>query len=151
MTTTITPQQNKRLHTLLTVCNLTDADDKKALVRAYSHQRTESSRELTMAEAEALIAHLAITESQLLPTKRTQTFTVLPGDAQRKKIISLAHEMRWKLPDGRADMARINDWCRQKSYLKKGLNAYTEPELPKLVSQFEIVYQSYIDSLTKGK
>jgi hypothetical protein len=34
---------------------------------------------------------------------------------------------------------RLNNWCKQYGYKRKGLNSYTHAELPKLIAQFEAV------------
>ena len=142
-----TPQQNTRLHQLLTTCRL--MDDKADLVRAYTGSRTGSSSEMTEAECRALIQHLELIEVQMPRPRHPEQED--PADRQRKKIISMAHEMRWTLPGGRADMARIQRWCLEKSYGHKRLNDFTLEELPRLVSQFKIVYEKHLADLAAGR
>ena len=64
----------------------------------------------------------------------------------RKKLIHLAKEMGYT-KDGKADMDKINAWCLHYGYGKKELNKYAYNELPKLLSQFEKVYEYYIKNL----
>jgi len=60
--------------------------------------------------------------------------------------------MGWQLPPDntgrrRVDMKRVDGWCVSFSYLKKKLDNYTYEELPKLVSQFELVYTDYLNKI----
>lgn len=144
-----TLEQNKRLHTLLTSTGL--SDDKRDLVSAYSTGRTTSSAELTEDECRQLILHLEAIEKEQLKFRQPVAPVVDEADKMRKKIIAKAHEMRWEVAGGKADMARINNWCRTKGYGLKPLNAYTLAELPRLVSQFDIVYQKFLADMATGK
>lgn len=62
-------------------------------------------------------------------------------DKMRKRILSMAHELGWRTPDHKVDVARVDRWCRDYGYLKKGFNDHARFELPKLVSQFEQMYE----------
>lgn len=64
----------------------------------------------------------------------------------RRKIIALFRKMGCEKGD-KADMDRIYRWVQRHGYKKKPLNSYTAQELPKLVSQVERVYQSYIQAV----
>jgi len=115
-------------------------DEKESIVSAFTAGRTKSVRAMTFHEAKALISHLkSMDEKENSSTK------------MRNKILTLAHEMGWqkRTPSGvtMIDMNHVNNWMRSKSYLKKELDEYTYNELPKLVSQFEEVYRTYIKSL----
>lgn len=141
-----TLHQNHHLHRLLAEANLTA--EKAALATEFSQGRTARSSELTMAECQALIRHLenGLGLAAPAPTPEQQAAT----DRMRRKIISLAHDMRWHEPGTqRADMARVNGWCQARGFGKKQLNQYTLDELRKLVSQFKIVHKKYMDELAK--
>lgn len=143
---TITPPQNRRLHRLLNDAGIV-GDDKRALVLAFTETRTGSSRELLMGEAQQLIRHLEerLGLAATAPTPEQEE----ASDKMRRKILSLAHEMRWELPGGKVDMDRVNGWCQARGFGKKALNAYTHDELTKLVSQFKIMYKSHLEALNK--
>lgn len=143
---TITPPQNRRLHQLLPQAGMT-AEDKKALVKEFTNGRSDSSRELLMAEAQRLIQHLEASLG-LVATAPTAAHEEA-SDQMRRKILSLAHEMRWELPSGKVDMGRVNGWCQARGFGKKVLNEYSHPELQKLVSQFKIMYSKYLKELQK--
>lgn len=130
------PIKNKCLHSLLSQKGL--MDHKRELVMSFSGGRTEHSRDMNDVEANEMIRYL-----------RSQTD---PADKMRKKIISMAHEMNWHSDSHwngtqKVDMQRLNDWCVKYGFGKKKLNDYSYKELPRLVTQFEHVYLSYIKSL----
>jgi len=133
----ILPWQNKRLHQLLTETGL--AEEKKALVLQYSSIDSESSKDLLVNEANSLIKHL----ENMVPKKAD------PGDVQRKKIISFAHKMGWKLENDRVDMARLDNWCKHYGRYHKKLNDHTLQELPYLVTQIEEVYDTFMKGVRK--
>lgn len=104
--------------------------------------RTTSTRELDIEEATCLIKHL----KSLDPDEKS-------ADKMRKKIIRMAHEMHWQAPqppeggNRKADMKRIDNWCRLYGYKHKSLDNYTYAELPTLVSQFEKMYNEFLSKL----
>jgi hypothetical protein len=107
--------------------------------------RTESSGKLFYHEAADLI-------KQLQAMQGKQEFAIKEGDNQRKKIIAIAYNMGWEIPNPnggkpKADMKRINDWCVKFGFGKKKLNEYTVQELPKLVSVFEKVYKEFLNGI----
>lgn len=129
-----TLQQYKKIHALMTPWH---KQNKKEIILGITNDRTDSTKELTQPEVDALIKHLQSQEKK--PD---------PCDVMRKKIISIAWQMNWTYQkDGKtkADIIRINKWCEQSSYLKKKLNDYKYKELPKLLSQFQIVYKDYLN------
>ena len=99
----------------------------------YSNGRTGHISELNQAEAKALIDSLI-----QAPSRQGNA-----SERMRKKIISLAHQMGWQVA-GKADMERIDNWCKKYGYLGKGLNAYKYNELPRLVRQMETVFETYL-------
>lgn len=115
-------------------------EDKTVMVQGFSGGRCTSSKDLTYEEATALLKHLA---------------TMQPVDDRltkmQNKIFHYAHEMRWTKLNRQAkvvaDVKRIDQWMVKYSYLKKKMNRYTYEELPRLVSQFEQVYKSFLSNL----
>jgi hypothetical protein len=88
-----------------------DKEMKVEIVPGFSDGRTTTSKELTMAEARAMIQRLN---------------TLRSGEAAAgkmwNKIIYLSHEMRWIIPahpKPKADMPRITGWCKRYGYLHK--------------------------------
>lgn len=110
---------------------------KAVMVAGFSDGRCTSSKDLYSNEARDMLLHLE---------------TLKPVDHSRNKMIGkilyYAHEMGWTKTnrDNKvvADGKRVDNWMLSHSYLKKKLNQYTYNELPKLVSQFEQVYKSFL-------
>lgn len=106
---------------------------KDALIQGFTDGRTESRKDMWRDEAAALIKYL----KSIDPDEAS-------AEKMRRYIISMARSMKWLLPGNKADMPRIDNWCKAYGYLHKGLNAYTLQELPRLVTQFQAVYKSHL-------
>jgi len=131
-------KQLRAIHSLLGDNGL--RDEKDSIVNAFTGGRTKHSREMTSAEAAALIGHLkSLDQTEARSTK------------MRNKILSMAHEMDWRVATGSGvrivDMDRINNWCAKYGHKHKPLDDYTYSELPRLVSQFEEVYKSHLKAV----
>jgi hypothetical protein len=112
-------------------------EEKESIVSAFTAGKTTSVRAMKFGEAAALIEHL-----------KGMDHEDSAGDKMKKKILSMAHEMGWRIKGTeKIDMDHVNNWCKSFSYLKKSLDEYTYKELPKLVTQFEEVYKSYLRSV----
>lgn len=120
----------RQFNALLTTLGM--QDEKRYLIAEASAGRTSSTKELTLPEMDGLIAQL----NSLTPK------TVKPGDKQRKRIISMAHELGWR-NTGKADMPRINEWCISTGQYKKPLMEHSVEELSNLVAQFTKMYNAY--------
>ncbi len=73
---------------------------------------------------------------------------------QRRKIISLLRGIGFTTFDTKrggtiADMPRIHKYVEEVGYLHKNMNAYTSAELPKLVTQIEIIHNKEIKNFNK--
>lgn len=144
-------QLNKQLHSLLSKNGL--MGQKAALVQGFTKGRTEHSSEMLQYEAIEMVQYL----KGLQPANQTKKPAAKITNAQkanrmRRKIIAMAHAMGWSLehPMSKelvADMQRINGWCVQYGYLHKALNSYTLEELPKLITQFETIYKSFLKAI----
>jgi len=140
----ITSTQNKLLHALLAQANLTA--QKANLIHGTTNGRTEKSSELSNFEANELIRYLRTK----LPQLSTNGLDA-KADKMRKKILSLAWQMNWTYTNTKraivCDIKRVDTWCEKYGYLHKPLNEYTYQELPRLLTQFEAVYNSYINAI----
>lgn len=114
-----------------------DKETKELMVLNYSNGRTNTTKELTYAEADLMIRNL----------NREISYEGSPGDKMRNKILSLGHEMYWQKKGRKIDMDRINGWCVKYGYLHKPLDDYTDNELPELVTQFEKVYKDFLKGI----
>jgi hypothetical protein len=143
---------NKQLHALLAQTDL--MANKGLLVGSFTNGRSESSKDMNDYEAIGLITHL-----KGLKSKQDASLRKVEHDranAMRKKIIALAHQMGWRkeivnnkllIINYKVDMKHINEWCVKYGYLHKGLNSYTVGELPKLVTQFDNLYKSFLKAI----
>jgi len=124
------PNQNvfRRLMAVLTEHG--QQGNRHELCQWASGGRTKSSKELTDQEALAVINRLE---------ERTMNM--------RRKLISMCYDVLWVTADGRADVARLDQWCRQYGRHKKGLNECTAAELQVLITQFGILRSKLLSSL----
>nr|WP_067054106.1 hypothetical protein [Mucilaginibacter sp. L294] len=131
-----TPAQNSTIGYLISRLRL-DPDTKEELIYTHTDGRTTSIRALYKHEAIKVIQSLTSGESA--PQS--------PANKMRRKVLSMAHELGWKIPDGKIDMERINAWCNKYGHVKRNLDKYTENELPELVTQFERAYFTHIKNV----
>lgn len=122
-------------------------EHKAEMVKGYSAEGHESSRDLTEAEALQLLADL----------NRNQAKTARQDDERQKMIrhlFAMAHEMGWirtvtHVEGGqlkpRKDYTDLHKWVEKYGYLKKHLNRYSYQELPKLVTQFKSLYMDWLN------
>ena len=135
----IAPWQNRHLHKLINLAKI-DAEMKAALVQGATSNRATSTKDLTFDEAGQLIKHLEGATTTFGTEKGNQA-----AQNMRAKLLSMAHEVRWEDPaTGKVDMARVNAWCQKTGGGHKELNAYSEAELNKLVSQFRIFRDNFL-------
>lgn len=129
--TDIKTQYIRRVHAALAAKGM--MDDKMDLVKQFTNGRATSTKDMRVGELHSLIDHLNGKES---PSAA--------GDKMRKHIISMAHQMGWELPNGRADMPRIDAWCVKYGKYHRPLNEHNNAELQEIVTQFNIAYQQHI-------
>jgi len=115
--------------------------ERHELIADFTDDRKTSLKELTAWEFNEFLNWL----NRTYPTREDAVKNNL--NLQRRKIIALFRKMGW-IEKGKADMERIYAWTLQYGYLKKPLNDYTSAEVPKLVSQVEIIYKKFIEDQT---
>lgn len=125
------------VQTLFSKCAL--RAQKANIVRSFSDGRTEHITELDDDEVRRLIGYLRYTARDA-----ARTPTQISEDKMKRKIISMAHELRWRNADGKIDMKSLNGWCVKYGYLHKRLDDYSNAELPRLVQQFEVMYRNFL-------
>ncbi|RTL47238.1 MAG: hypothetical protein EKK39_14815 [Sphingobacteriales bacterium] len=129
----ITQQQRACIYAMMNKLHI-KGETKEIITLGFTQQRTTHISEMTKTEAAALIQHL----KDIDPEEQR-------ANKMRRKIISMAHEMHWHNKYGKADIQRIDNWCKAYGYKHKSLNNYTYKELPALVTQFEQVYLSFLN------
>ena len=144
----ITPNQLKAFNAILTKHGLMDT--KAGLVRHLSKGRASSSKDLFSEEVQPWIDAM----------NKAQPEQEDPRQKMVNSIIAMAREMgvikrRTVNKNGRlkaeSDYAEFKLWMNSKSYLKKELNEYTYGELPKLVSQYKAIFDSWLGQRKKRK
>lgn len=129
----MTEKQKKYVRQLLNREGIAFMEEELCL--EFSSGITKALGHLSQHQTQALIAHLR------------EGAPKTPKQKMVGKILSMAHEMRWELPNGKVDMDRLNAWCIKYNPHKKPLNAFTEAELPSVVSVFERMYKGYLKAL----
>ncbi|MBS1641565.1 MAG: hypothetical protein JSR11_03720 [Bacteroidetes bacterium] len=138
----INSKQKSAVYALLNKTGL--IAQKEIIVSGFSNGRTTHISNLASVEISELIKYL-----------KTQDPDEKKAEQMRRKIIAIARSMGWQqqVVDGagklilKADMKRIDNWCLNFGYLHKKLNQYLYNELPKLVSQIEMIQKNYLKKL----
>lgn len=119
--------------------------DYKDKVAEFTEGRTESLTDLSDGEYKEMMLRLV----RLNEPHRKQ-FTPPSGDAQRKKIIAVARDMRWDVRGKEVMMQRIDDFMLNRTKYRKKLNELTVDELNKVCYIFENeVKSSFLKGLNK--
>lgn len=116
---------------------------KAEMVSSYTNGRSESSKDMTMEEANEMLQ--ALNGHQPDEEKK---------DKMIKHLIAMAHEIGWITEQAvvngqgevgkKKDYSRLHAWVEKYGYLKKKLNQYKFHELPTLVTAFKNVYQGWL-------
>jgi hypothetical protein len=136
---TITPAQLRCIGAITGKMNISK-DDKAVMVKGFTNGRAESSKDLLYDEAVEMIKHLKANDPE---EKKCQPM--------RNKILYYAYLIGWtkKSKQGKTvtDVQRVDQWMQRYSYLKKKLYSYHYNELPKLVTQFEYMYNDILKKM----
>lgn len=131
------------IRTLLAKAGLAEKEDKEALVMQFTNSRTSSISSMESKEALVMILHLKTSLGQVKYKPASDRCQPM-----KNKIISMAHEMGWRIPGStKIDMEKLNNWCEKRGMYHKKLDKHTYEELPALVTQFEAVYRSFLRGL----
>lgn len=126
----VTTPQLTKIHTLLGQLGIMDR--KPEIVYGFTNGRTESSRDLTLMEAKALIEHLMGSQ------ERT---TVI------RRIWHLAYEMEIIVPgdhnENAMNAAKLDAFCEQRGTVKKAISAQSLKEVKRTAKQFEAMYAKH--------
>jgi len=132
----MTAKQIGMIRALLAKADLTA--HKEDLAFGYSNGRSEHLSDLDQKETEALAKYL----------NRYLGLDGNPADKQRRKILSIAHELHWEIPgSNRIDMRRVNDWCMKHTGAKKPLNDLNLSELNKAVTGISNYYSAFLKGI----
>lgn len=129
-------KQNSRLHALISKVGI-DKETKAEMVFKYTNGKHTSSADMTFSQREQMINDLQRIANQMPMSVAEQS-----ANQQRRKLFALCHEIGWELPNGKVDEDRLEKWILKYGHQNtkgKRLKDYTGKELPKLVTQFELV------------
>lgn len=115
--------------------------DYKDKVAEFTEGRTDSLSILT--DAEVLQLESELKKFNALP----KDWQPQPGNEQRRKMIAIAREMRWDMPNKSALMLSIDYWCLNRTKYKKKLNDLTPDELNKVLHIFEKVKIDFLKNV----
>jgi hypothetical protein len=113
--------------------------DRADLIADFTEGRTDSLTGLSETDYREFTNHL----SKVLSG---QTFTPPKGERMRKKVIAILCQCGY-VKNEKADMPRINEWCKKHGHKHVELNAYKLKELTQLVYQAEQMYKHEIEAL----
>lgn len=134
----VTTKQLSKLHVLLNDSGMMEY--KRQLVFQFSHNRTESSKELTYDEIASFINWL---EKSVLHT-----------DKMRRKIFALAYQagiIYGDTPeDKRMNTAKLSGFLLERGTVKKELKNMNKHELLKTVNQFASIVKHSQESAVKS-
>jgi len=123
---------------------LANADEKdefrKSVIDQFTGGRKNSLKALSATEYREFI--------KWLPTAfklTTEDWKNSPENNMRLKVIVLLKKQGYKLPNGKADMPRINAWAKTHTAAKAELNSQTVPQLIATINQVQIMYTKYIN------
>ncbi len=118
-----TKAQISKIHVLLN--QLGCLEDKPELVKHYSAGRVTSTKELTMAEASALLKNLSRYD---------------PLDGMRRKVFALAYDAKIIYGSSQLDKklngVKLDSFLMERGTVKKQLSKMNKEELQKTVNQF---------------
>jgi hypothetical protein len=147
----MTTSWNKALHAALSEQGM--MAHKGDVILGFTNGRTSSSRDLTDAEAKALITKISgINAATPRPhdpdpkVKGASKYAADPLDKMRKKVLAHAHLLGWELtsPDpskggekAKVDMKRLQAFLDARGAVKKTLNKMNAAELTDTINQME--------------
>lgn len=147
MTSKLNPAKTKQIKVMLNQLKLMAYSADYAL--EVSNMRTWHVSELNEAEANLMINALKA------KIKAASTVENDKSQKQRRRIISMCHEMGLKTSTGTIDMTKVNALVAKYGHKNKAghkvLNDYTVEELPKLVTQFERMKEYHLHKKTAAR
>jgi hypothetical protein len=151
----ITTQQIIKFNTLLRNLNL-EEDHKRGIIASFTNGRTDRTNDMHFIEAHAMIAHLAKLAGQTpLSSRRGAGGEArrVAEDKMRKKVIAIAYQLGWTLPNGKLDYNRLNTFIATHPVSPRKecteLNHHNYNELVLLITQFESILKKHLNQFKK--
>jgi hypothetical protein len=142
----MTPERLKLHKTLFALLNtLYLLHLRQDLALQYSNGRTNHTSELKESEVTQLIHRLQTLQSENYNTDKK------PNTLLQRTFFARCYELGWIIENGRLDYSHIESWLLKYSYEHKPFNDYTEEQLPKLITQLDILIKSKQKEVSDGK
>ena len=125
----MTPKQIKFARGILHSKGLSDSKDE--IVLELTDGRTSHLSEMTKAEAQ-LFFDVMLGEAQS-PAPNSEAAKC---DNSTRKLLSMAHEVKWQSPNGKVDYQRLSNWCKKYSPAHKCYKQQNSKELAETVTSF---------------
>lgn len=129
-----------------------DSVDRSELIYQFTDRKKSRLSQLNETEYREFLNWIKTTfklDSKRAPEAPSEKWQNTPENKMRRKIIALFKQMDYVLPNGKADMASVNNWCKNFGKIKKPLNDYTKEELMIITTQVEIVLRKFKTSVVK--
>jgi hypothetical protein len=143
----ITKQQIIKFNALLGSIGWAE-EQKRDIIATYTNGRSDRTKDMHFAEAKEMIEALAKLAGEIPSPQLEHERRRVSEDKMRKKVISLAYQLGWTLPNGKLNYDRLNSFIASHPVTNrpecKTLNDHRYAELVLLISQFEMMVSKLI-------
>lgn len=149
----MTPTQNRQIHAILKKLNIPYEHKYKVVEPLVPRPIVSWMEDISIDEAKNIISNLNAQANKENSTATTEPKPQLYDSAQKQRLkcIAIAHQLGWKLPNDKADISRINEWCIQYGFWHTPFNALTSLQLNQIVTQLQSMLQKQNAALRKIK
>lgn len=133
----ITAQQVKALHTIFRQAGM-DADDRHEFIANLTDGRTNSTKELTMEEARSLLDNLGKNQREAYQQESKQVCKQIYALSFQISFLNKGYDTSSR-EEFEMNKAKINQFCREHTRMRKNLTEMTLAELKQVKKQMEAI------------
>lgn len=133
----ITAQQVKALHTVFRQMGM-DADDRHEFIANLTDGRTNSTKELTMDEARSLLDNLGKNQREAYQQESKQVCKQIYALSFQISFLNKGYDTSSR-EEFEMNKAKINQFCREHTRMRKNLTEMTLTELKQVKKQMEAI------------
>ena len=133
----ITAQQVKALHTVFRQMGM-DADDRHEFIANLTDGRTNSTKELTMEEARSLLDNLGKNQREAYQQESKQVCKQIYALSFQISFLNKGYDTSSR-EEFEMNKAKINQFCREHTRMRKNLTEMTLAELKQVKKQMEAI------------
>lgn len=133
----ITAQQVKALHTVFRQMGM-DADDRHEFIANLTDGRTSSTKELTMDEARSLLDNLGKNQREAYQQESKQVCKQIYALSFQISFLNKGYDTSSR-EEFEMNKAKINQFCREHTRMRKNLTEMTLAELKQVKKQMEAI------------